>query len=67
MENEHPENLTPETDTPQPTGEAEDPRQPAEEGYVPRPRWQVWLARIGLALFILVILLYYLKMMRSGL
>ena len=27
--------------------------------YTPRPRWQVWLARIGLVLFILVILMYF--------
>ena len=27
-----------------------------EEGYVPRPRWQVWAARIGLVIFILFVL-----------
>ena len=35
--------------------------------YVPRPAWQVWTARIGLVLFILMILLYYLKIARGGL
>jgi len=35
--------------------------------YVPRPAWQVWGARIALVLFILMILLYYLKIARGGL
>lgn len=26
--------------------------QPEEEGYVPRPKWQVWAARVGLVIFI---------------
>ena len=34
--------------------------------YTPRPRWQVWVARIGLVLFILVILMYYINIMRGG-
>ena len=83
MENQHPEHLSAETEfpeeetqQPQPSGESsarqepsqeEEPQPTGEKGYVPRPAWQVWMARIGLALFILVILLYYLKMMRSGL
>ena len=48
--------------------EEELPEVPAEEKpvYVPRPMWQVWLARVGLVLFILVILLYYANMMRGG-
>ncbi len=25
---------------------------PVEEGYIPRPAWQVWAARIGLILFV---------------
>ena len=36
-------------------------------GYVPRPKWQVWTARIGLVLFILVIVMYYINIMRGGL
>lgn len=35
--------------------------------YTPRPRWQVWAARIGLVLFIIVIILYYINIMRGGL
>lgn len=63
------EPILPQTDAedaglPQPETE-EDP--PVEEGYVPRPAWQVWMARVGLVLFILVVILYYLNMMRSGL
>ena len=36
----------------------------AEEttGYVPRPAWQVWGARIGLVLFIIVMLSRILRM-----
>lgn len=41
---------------------------PAEETprYVPRPMWQVWAARIGLVLFILLLIAYYLTMFRGG-
>ena len=38
-----------------------------EEHYVPRPRWQVWAARIGLVLFILTLIAYYLNVFRGGL
>jgi len=31
------------------------PRTQEEPGYVPRPAWQVWGSRIGLVLFILLI------------
>lgn len=27
-----------------------------EQGYVPRPAWQVWAARVGLVLFILLVI-----------
>ena len=30
-----------------------------EEGYQPRPRWQVWGARIALVVFILGLIMYY--------
>ena len=39
------------------------PEQPV---YVPRPRWQVWLARICLALFLLTLIAYYLFYFRGG-
>ena len=35
------DNLTPETES---------------EGYTPRPTWQVWMARIGLVIFILFVI-----------
>ncbi len=35
------------------------------EGYQPRPAWQVWAARVGLAVFILVVILYYLQIFRG--
>ena len=42
----------------------QEPRK--EEGYVPRPAWQVWGARIGLALFIGLVAMGYLIMFRGG-
>lgn len=39
---------------------------PEESGYTPRPMWQVWLARVALVLFILLILMYYINIMRGG-
>ena len=30
--------------------------QPEEEGYVPRPKWQVWAARVGLVIFIALVI-----------
>ena len=35
----------------------EENRESEEKGYVPRPRWQLWAARIGLAFFILLVIL----------
>ena len=37
-----------------------------ETGYQPRPKWQVWLARIGLVVFILFLILYYINFFRGG-
>ena len=37
-----------------------------EEGYVPRPAWQVWGARIGLVAFIGMLVLYYCQLMGVG-
>ena len=34
--------------------------------YVPRPRWQVWGARIALAVFVVVLILYYINISRGG-
>ncbi len=38
-----------------------------KEGYAPRPRWQVWAARVGLVLFILFILYQLLQIAGGGL
>lgn len=40
--------------------------QSVENRYVPRPRWQVWLARIGLVLFLIVLFCYYYTMFAKG-
>jgi len=42
--------------------------QPVEEqkGYVPRPAWQVWGARIGLVVFILFLILEYARILWGG-
>ena len=40
----------------------EQPRQ-----YVPRPAWQVWGARVGLAVFILFVIYQYVCVARGGL
>ena len=51
MENEELNDLTPEEEQP---------------SYTPRPVWQIWLARIGLVLFIAMLILYYIHMLRGG-
>ena len=40
--------------------------QEQQEPYAPRPKWQIWGARLGLLLFILVIILYYINVARGG-
>ena len=37
-----------------------------EPGYVPRPVWQVWAARIGLVVFLIFLLMYYINILRGG-
>jgi len=37
-----------------------------KESYEQRPRWQVWLARIGLVVFIGFLLMYYVNLFRGG-
>ena len=39
---------------------------PDEEKYIPRPKWQVWAARVALVLFILTLIAYYLNVFRGG-
>ena len=40
--------------------------QQQEEPYVPRPAWQVWAARIGLVIFVVGLILYYVNVMGGG-
>ena len=40
--------------------------QVAPEGYKPRPKWQVWAARLGLVVFIAFLIVYYLIYFRGG-
>ena len=34
--------------------------------YIPRPMWQVWMARVCLVLFVALVILHYINMMRGG-
>ena len=52
--------------TEQTLSQEETPEQAPQTGYVPRPRWQVWAARIGLILFIFTIIGYYMFIFRGG-
>ena len=40
---------------------------PEQEGYVPRPAWQVWAARIGLVIFIGIVIVQILQLAGIGL
>ena len=46
--------------------ELEQLTETTQQGYVPRPAWQVWAARIGLAVFIGFLILYYVNIFRGG-
>ncbi len=39
---------------------------PDEEHYEPRPAWQVWAARIGLVLFLLIVIYQILSIANGG-
>ena len=41
------------------------PEEP-KKGYVPRPAWQVWAARVGLVIMIISIILYYWHIASGG-
>ncbi len=38
-----------------------------EERYVPRPAWQIWLARIGVGIMLVAVALYYWHIASGGL
>ena len=37
-----------------------------EEEYSPRPKWQVWLARLGLAVFLIFLAMFYFRLFGGG-
>ena len=45
----------------------EETQEQRQEGYVPRPQWQVWDARIGLVIFIGVVIAQILQIAGAGL
>ena len=44
----------------------ENPQQEQSSPYVPRPAWQVWAARIGLVVFVIFLVMYYINILRGG-
>ena len=40
---------------------------PEQEEYVPRPKWQVWAARVGLVIFLLFVIYQLLQIAGAGL
>ena len=42
------------------------PQDEQDAGYAPRPKWQVWLARIVLVLFLCLVAMYYINIARGG-
>ena len=47
--------------------QTDDQKIPEEEGYVPRPAWQLWMARLGLVIFIGFVILQIVEIYRGGL
>ena len=50
----------------QQTPDTQPDAQPEQPAYVPRPTWQVWAARMGLVIFIIILILYYGVMFAGG-
>ena len=46
--------------------ELEQLTETTQQGYVPRPAWQVWAARAGLVIMIICIILYYWQIASGG-
>ena len=44
----------------------ENQEQTNESGYTSRPAWQVWAARIGLVVFVIFLVMYYINIFRGG-
>ena len=41
--------------------------EPKQEGYVPRPKWQVWGARAATVIFIILVIAQIISIARGGL
>ncbi len=48
------------------TGERDETQEEPREGYVPRPAWQVWGARLGVVLMILFVIYQILSIAKGG-
>ena len=46
--------------------ENEELEQQPEQGYTPRPAWQVWMARVALVIMLISIALYYWHIASGG-
>ena len=46
--------------------ENEEKIQITEEGYVPRPAWQVWGARVAVVLVVVLVAMYYITIACGG-
>ena len=46
--------------------ENEEKIQIPEEGYVPRPAWQVWGARVAVVLVVVLVAMYYITIACGG-
>ena len=44
----------------------EENTMPEQAGYQPRPKWQVWAARIALVVFIIIVIMSYIRIARGG-
>ena len=48
------------------SNQPENQQESLEQGYVPRPAWQVWAARIGLVVFIGIVIAQILQIAGAG-
>ena len=46
--------------------ENEEKMEVPQEEYTPRPKWQVWGARVGVVLLAALVILYYITIARGG-
>lgn len=46
--------------------ENEQNNEQIRQSFVPRPRWQVWAARVGLVIMIVSVILYYWHIASGG-